>query len=182
MNETVRSILETLEIYGELYGRSSHVSAIEKQVLQQGKRVLERNNMAGHLTSSLLIIDPDIQKCLLIFHKSGKKWLQPGGHYEGGTLLESALREAQEETGIDGLKALGTVPVSIDTHSIMARPEKKEGEHVHHDFLYAAIASVKSRLLAQEDEVADIAWKPFDKTCAGHGHLSTGLRRALKLI
>ena len=48
-------------------------------------------------------IDPSTRQVLLLFHAKVQRWLQPGGHADGdGNLARVALREAEEETGIDG--------------------------------------------------------------------------------
>ena len=57
---------------------------------------------------------------LLLFHTKLQRWLQPGGHADGDANLAAvALREATEETGIDGLRVV--VPaVDLDVHEVRA--------------------------------------------------------------
>ena len=43
----------------------------------------------------------DDHKVLLLFHTKLKRWLQPGGHADDPNLARVALREAEEETGIN---------------------------------------------------------------------------------
>lgn len=51
--------------------------------------------------ASSYVIDFKAKEVLLIYNKKLKKWLQPGGHIEGyETPIETAVREAFEETGI----------------------------------------------------------------------------------
>lgn len=52
--------------------------------------------------ASVYIIDFEDEEVLLMYNKKLNKWLQPGGHIEGfETPIETAIREAKEETGID---------------------------------------------------------------------------------
>ncbi len=57
-----------------------------------------------HLTASALIFSADHQQVLLTLHHVIKRWLQTGGHCdpEDESLADAALREAHEESGIDG--------------------------------------------------------------------------------
>jgi 8-oxo-dGTP pyrophosphatase MutT (NUDIX family) len=71
----------------------------------------------GHLTASALIVHPDLNRVLLCLHGRINRWVQVGGHCEpqDKTLLEAALREAREESGIDDLLAHPT-PIDLDIH------------------------------------------------------------------
>lgn len=53
-----------------------------------------------HVTGSAIVVGP--RGVLLLKHKRLGIWLQPGGHIDPGeTPWSAALREAQEETGLD---------------------------------------------------------------------------------
>lgn len=53
-----------------------------------------------HVTGSAIVVGP--RGVLLLKHKRLGIWLQPGGHIDPGeTPWAAALREAQEETGLD---------------------------------------------------------------------------------
>ena len=98
---------------------------------------LHRTCLEGHLTGSAAVIDPATRQVLLLFHAKVQRWLQPGGHADGdGNLARVALREAEEETGIDGLRISGG-PIDLDVHTIPARPE--EPEHLHLDVRFVIV-------------------------------------------
>ena len=131
-----------------------------------------RSTMPGHVTTSAIVVDEAGQGVLLVRHRSLGLWLQPGGHWEPApTLAASAEREAREETGVTGLHLHPwhcdpVLPIDIDTHPIPANPRKGEPAHHHFDIRFAFVASRASELRAQEDEVADVAWRPFDHLAA----------------
>ena len=63
--------------------------------------------MERQYCASSYIIDFERGKTLLMYNKKLEKWLQPGGHIEGKeTPIETCIREAKEETGID-IKVIG---------------------------------------------------------------------------
>eukprot|EP00903_Cladosiphon_okamuranus_P018924 g17406.t1 len=99
---------------------------------------LYRSCLEGHLTGSALVFDHKRERTLLMLHAKLGLWLQPGGHADGeGHLGSVALKEATEETGIEGLR-LVTPAVDCDVHTIPAR--KGEPEHLHLDVRFVVIA------------------------------------------
>jgi 8-oxo-dGTP pyrophosphatase MutT (NUDIX family) len=89
----------------------------------------------GHITASGLVLTPDSQSVLLVYHEGLERWLQPGGHLEPSdrSLMDAARREVLEETGIELGGAAATL-VSLDVHEIPAA--RGEPSHFHHDFMF----------------------------------------------
>jgi 8-oxo-dGTP pyrophosphatase MutT (NUDIX family) len=116
---------------------------------------------AGHLTASALVVDPERGRVLLTLHKKLKMWLQMGGHCESGdaTVADAALREATEESGIEGLTLLPLGPVRLDRHPIPAPC------HWHLDLQYVAIAPAGA-VEAISDESDDLRWFAYDEVAA----------------
>jgi 8-oxo-dGTP pyrophosphatase MutT (NUDIX family) len=124
-----------------------------------------RSNMVGHVTSSVMALDEEAEHLLLIEHLHHQSTLPPGGHVEmAKTLIESALREGDEETGLQGAQphplASFAAPFDVDSHPISPRPAKGEGAHRHHDFLYLAVAK-RFEPRPQQNEVAEARWVPI---------------------
>lgn len=100
---------------------------------------LHRSCLAGHLTASAWVVSHDATKGLVLLHRKIGRWLQPGGHADGdGALAGVALREATEETGIDGLE-VWTEPVDIDVHLFVNR-NRTEPDHLHFDVRFLILA------------------------------------------
>jgi len=118
-----------------------------------------RANTVGHLTGSALVVDASGERTLLMLHRKLGRWFQPGGHADGDTNLPAvALREAQEETGIDDLAVI--VPaIDIDIHEV--RPPK-EGPHLHLDTRYLVLAPPGALEHANEESLA-LRWVTEDE-------------------
>jgi 8-oxo-dGTP pyrophosphatase MutT (NUDIX family) len=98
---------------------------------------LLRTCEAGHFTGSALVVHPDREHVLLLLHAKAGLWLQPGGHADGeADLGDVALREATEETGIDGL-VVRRPAVDLDIH--VFRP-KVGPPHTHLDVRYVVLS------------------------------------------
>jgi len=68
-----------------------------------------------------------------------QRWLQPGGHADGdGNLARVALGEAEEETGISGLRVL-TPAVDLDVH-VFHNARDTEPDHLHLDVRHLVVA------------------------------------------
>ncbi|MER7774108.1 NUDIX hydrolase [Streptomyces sp. NPDC096191] len=108
----------------------------------------------GHITASALVIDPSRGRVLLTLHKKLRMWLQMGGHCEpvDATLARAALREATEESGIDGLALAPGGPVRLDRHHTPCA--------WHLDVQYAAVAPARA-VEAISDESLDLRWFPY---------------------
>jgi len=115
-----------------------------------------RTTLDGHLTASAWITNRDGSEAVLLHHKKLDLWLQPGGHIddEDSSLLEAALREAKEETGLKELVAKSTGVFDLDVHKIPSR--KSEPEHWHLDIRFWFIA--ENEELELSDESHDLAW------------------------
>jgi 8-oxo-dGTP pyrophosphatase MutT (NUDIX family) len=105
---------------------------------QHGASLADRTTTPGHLTGSALVVDAPGEHVLVLFHTKLQRWLQPGGHADGDHELAGvALREATEETGIEGLRVM--VPaIDVDIHAIPRRGEMDT--HLHLDLRFVVVA------------------------------------------
>jgi 8-oxo-dGTP pyrophosphatase MutT (NUDIX family) len=93
-----------------------------------------------------------------------RRWVQLGGHCEpdDGDIVAAALREATEESGVDGLRIEPDL-VAIHVHALtcsLGVPTR------HLDLQFLAHAPAEAHI-AVSDESVDLRWWPADNLPAG---------------
>lgn len=117
-----------------------------------------RESGPDHLTASCVVLDASLQHTLLVFHRKGQFWVQPGGHVEDGdgSVVDAALRELREETGIVAAGATSPVVYDLDHHSLSSRFGACAS---HLDIGIAVVVDTTARLTVS-DESEDLRWWP----------------------
>lgn len=165
-----QSLLQMLDRYQQAWPDESAVAARIRSLVEAHDDCFERTCRPGHITGSAWVLSADLRRCLLLHHKKLAKWLQPGGHADGDPdVVGVAIREAEEESGLQGLRLSGGVaggsqaptPLDLDVHLIPERRtadgELIEDAHEHHDVRWLLMAPTDAPPVVS-DESHDVRW------------------------
>ena len=123
----------------------------------------ERACIPGHITASALVVDHTGTRVLLTLHPRLGRWVQLGGHCEpvDDGIVEAALREATEESGITGLR-IDPELAAIHVHPVtcsLGVPTR----HLDLQFLVHAPEGAEPVI---SDESLDLRWWALDEVPA----------------
>jgi len=162
---------------------AEEAAALERirQLLAGPEDPFSRSTAEGHITGSAVVARADGSAFLLVLHRKLSRWLQPGGHTEetDGSVFDTALREAVEETGIPGAAfhaPLGRTILDVDVHPIPARGA--DPAHHHFDVRYLFVSDAESDLDAAEDPTRPMRWASFEEALSLG--VDASLERALR--
>ncbi|WP_199100767.1 NUDIX hydrolase [Dyella sp. ASV21] len=148
-------LLHQFQAYGQQWPAETDVPHFI-ELLAQAHHAFVRESREAHFTGSAWLVSADGERVLLTHHRKLGRWLQLGGHADGDTdLARVALREAEEESGLDGL-SVEPQPFDMDRHRIPARGE--EPEHWHYDVRFVVRAGANEQFQVSEESHA-LAWR-----------------------
>lgn len=127
--------------------------------------MLVRDNNLAHFTSSALILNPQHDKVLMVYHRLRQTWSWTGGHCDGSDdFLEVAIKEAKEETGLTHLEPYSKDILSLDVFAVSGHLKKGEyvPAHLHFNVGYLLIASEDQALKVCEEENLAVEWVPIN--------------------
>ena len=102
----------------------------------------------------------------MIYHNIYKSWAWTGGHADGDSdLLHVAIKEAEEETGLNNLKLLsdGIYALQILTVDSHIKRGKFVSSHLHLDCCFLLEANEEEKLRIKKDENSGVKWVVIDK-------------------
>lgn len=160
------NLREQIENYKPYNNQEENDQKMMLEYINTFDDVLTRENKMCHFSASNWIVNKERTKVLMIYHNIYKSWAWTGGHCDGDSnLLNVAMREAKEETGLQNFKVLsngifGIQILTVDSHI-------KRGSfvcsHLHLDGCFLLEADEKDELRIKEDENSNVKWIDIDK-------------------
>lgn len=131
--------------------------------------VLSRDNLIGHMTASSVIVNQDISKMLMIHHKIYDTWTWQGGHADGcDNMLEVALKEAREETGLSEFKVMtnhGEPIMKMDILPVYSHVKRGAfvPTHLHLNVAFVFQVDEENMLEVNAEETNGVQWINIDE-------------------
>ncbi|MDP1722070.1 MAG: NUDIX hydrolase [Candidatus Gottesmanbacteria bacterium] len=153
-----QSLLDLLESFVPYDSQENESSKKVKDFVLTHPDCFGHSVLPGHVTGSAFVVDRDLEYTLLTHHKKMNMWLQFGGHSDDHpNVVETAMREAREESGLDDIRLsiLGNSIFDIDVHTIPAGGQMPD--HIHYDVRFLLIANKADQCTAST-ESNELAW------------------------
>lgn len=155
------SFLERLEAYTPYNDQEIADREAFMYFLKHNTEVLTRENPNGHITASAWIVNESRDKVLMIYHNLYDSWAWTGGHADDDwDLLNVAIKEAKEETGLRTIRALSNAFFSIEVLNVEGHVKKGKqiAPHLHYNVTYLLEADDRDALTHKPDENAAVSW------------------------
>jgi 8-oxo-dGTP pyrophosphatase MutT (NUDIX family) len=162
VKQQYRSIIDLLEKYSPSDSWEQECKERMLLFVREHKDCFDRSLPVGHFTGSAWLLDHDQTHALLMHHAKLDKWLQLGGHCDGRSdVCAVAIKEAQEESGIQAIVSISSDIFDIDIHAIPAIGPNPE--HLHYDVRFL-LRVVSDESIAQNSESKELRWISKNRT------------------
>ncbi len=134
--------------------------------IERNPDCLFRTNLAGHITSSAIVVNKEMTKVLFAHHNIYNSWGWVGGHNDGNPdLLQVAIKETKEETGISHVYPYSKDILMIDVIYVYNHMKNNKfiGDHLHFNATYLMIADEAEELKIKHDENSGVKWFMIDE-------------------
>ena len=175
-------MLDILRAYKPDVGEEAHLRDIRNLIETYGERCFYRDHFEpGHMTGSGLLISADGNRVLMNHHKFLDMWICFGGHADGEQdILNVALREVIEESGIVDVEPASNGIFGVDVHGIPANSKRGEPPHKHFDIRYLfRVRNAANENFAESEESNNLRWCGYEEACALAAPHDDSMRRLL---
>lgn len=158
--------IEDIKNYNPFNEQESKDKELILKSIRQFDNILTRDNELLHMTSSAFVINKDRDKILVIHHNIYNSWAWTGGHADGEEdLLQVAIKEAKEETGIKQIRPIISDIFALDIMPVQAHIKRGKfvPAHLHLNAAYLLEADENEALAVKIDENSGVKWIPINE-------------------
>lgn len=160
------SFIDDIKRYNPYNEQEAKDKELIMEAVDSYDNILTRENVVMHITSSGYIVNKNRDKVLMIYHKIYDSWAWTGGHADGDSdLLHVAIKEANEETGLENVKPIGKDIFSLDVLTVDGHIKKGKyvSSHLHLNVTYLLEGDEEEELKVNEDETKGVKWLPINE-------------------
>lgn len=154
--------LETYQPYNEQEAADKELIL---ECLKREPNIYTRKNALAHMTASAWVVNKERTKVLMAYHNIYNSWSWLGGHADGEQdLLQVALKEVREESGIKNVRPVSEEIYSIESLTVDGHVKhgRYVSSHLHLNVTYLLEADEQDILSIKEDENSGVAWFPLE--------------------
>jgi 8-oxo-dGTP pyrophosphatase MutT (NUDIX family) len=160
---TLKNLIQEYTPYNE---QEENDKRVMLKFMDSNKDVLARDNEIAHFSASAWVLNESENKLLMIYHNIYKSWSWTGGHADGEeNLLEVAIREVQEETGITKVVPVTDNIFSLEIITVDGHMKKGKyvSSHLHLNITFLLKAYEDETLVIKPDENSGVKWMDLEE-------------------
>lgn len=154
-------IIDDINAYSPCSEQEEKDKALIISFLEHNEDAFLRTNTLAHMTASAWVVNKDRTKVLMVYHNIYHSWSWLGGHADGEQdLLAVAVREVQEEAGIQNVRPVSDEIFSIEVLTVDGHEKKGQyvSSHLHLNVTYLLEADEEEHVHIKADENSGVAW------------------------
>lgn len=159
------SLYEYIRNYKPVNEQEAHDKEQMLHFIMHNHNFLSRENQVAHFTASIWTVNKEHTKILMVYHNLYDSWSWIGGHADGiEDLCSVAMRELQEETGVENAVLVNRDIFSLETLTVDGHVKKGVyvPSHLHFNVTYLAEADENETLIVNREENQAVKWFSFD--------------------
>lgn len=160
------NLKQQIQAYTPYNAQEEKDQEIILQYIETFNNLLTRENEFAHFTASAWLVNKERTKVLMAYHNIYNSWSWVGGHADGEEdLLQVAIKEAKEETGLVNVAPVTEEIYSIEILGVPAHEKrgKHVATHVHLNVTYLLEANDDESTYIKPDENSDLKWMGIDE-------------------
>ena len=163
------TIFEQLEAYQPFNEQEARDLSLILSFLKSNPDAFSRENPVAHMTASAWVVNPNKDRVLMAYHNLYNSWAWLGGHADGEeNLLEVALREVREESGVHNVRLVTEEIFSVEVLTVDGHVKRGSyvSSHLHLNVTYLLEADDRENLHSKADENSAVGWFGLDEAVA----------------
>lgn len=160
------SLMEDIQNYKPVNEQEARDKEMMLKFMAENEDYLDRENKIAHFTASIWTVNKARTKTLMVYHNIYDSWAWIGGHADGiEDLCAVAMRELQEETGVENATLVSRDIFSLETLTVNGHVKKGiyVPSHLHFNVTYLAEAEESEKLVVNEAENRAVKWWTFEE-------------------